>query len=103
MGTTFDAASRISRGCSSRHDTHHDAHTLSSHTFPLRSEFVSVCEGCCSCVSANDGAGLPMSGEGTSRGSRHSPTYKNATRMMKIANGIDQRTAFISIVLAFNP
>ena len=36
-GTTFAFASSTSSGCSSRQDTHHDAHTLSSHTLPRMS------------------------------------------------------------------
>src|SRR5690348_14377294 len=90
-GTTLAFARSIRSGCSTRHDTHQDAHTLSSHTWPRMSAVVSVLPGSCSCASANAGAGLPISGDGTSRGSRNSPTNRNATMTVKMASGSDQR------------
>ena len=37
---------------------------------------------------SNAGAGLPINGEGTSRGSRVSPMARNATRMPKTATAV---------------
>src|SRR3954447_19084305 len=39
-GTTFAFARSSSSGCSTRHETHHDAHTFSSHTCPRMSWLV---------------------------------------------------------------
>src|SRR5208283_1076614 len=91
----FSCASCTSSGCSTRQDTHHDAHTLSNHTLPLRSAGPSVSPGACSLDSRNAGAGLPISGEGTSRGSRLKPTQRKVTRTTKMPKGMVQRNAFI--------
>src|SRR5204863_7635964 len=87
-------ASSTSSGCSTRQDTHHEAHTFRSHTVPFKSPGPSVSFGACSLASANAGAGLPSNGEGTSRGSRLRPTQRKATRTTKIASGSDQRSDF---------
>ena len=46
-GTMFAFASCTSSGCSTRQDTHHDAHTLSSHTWPFMSAGPSFFAGSC--------------------------------------------------------
>ena len=45
MGSSFSRASATSTGCSSRQATHHEAHTLSSHTLPAMSFGLKEMEG----------------------------------------------------------
>src|SRR5688500_5220728 len=78
-------------GCSSRHGARHEAQTLSTHTLPFASPGENILSGCCRCGSLNSGAGLPMSGEGTSRGLSESPTPSITTSAMKMPRGMRYR------------
>src|SRR5688572_16925093 len=78
-------------GCSSRHGAHHEAQTLSTHTLPFASPGENILSGCCRCGSLNSGAGLPMSGEGTSRGLSESPTPSITTSARKMPKGMRYR------------
>src|SRR3569832_213675 len=64
-------------GCSSRQDAHHEAQTLNSHTCPRRSAGPMCLSGACSSGSEKVGAGLSISGEGTSLGRRLRPIARN--------------------------
>src|SRR3982750_3360691 len=94
MGTAPVRARSSNTGCSSRQDTHHDAHTLSNHTLPSMSFCVNGCCGFASCASWKAGAGLPTSGDGTSRGFRRRPMPRNAMSTANAARIIKCR--FIS-------
>jgi hypothetical protein len=84
-------ARSTSIGCSWRQETHHEAQTLSSQTLPCRSFGENVASGWCSCGSVKAGAGLPISGEGTSRGLRLRPMARNTTSTMKMPSGSRKR------------
>src|SRR5665647_2468620 len=80
-----DSAIRI--GCSSRQETHQDAHTLSSQTFPFMSCDENCLAGLYNWGSVNAGAGLFISGEGISCGFSPNPMYRNAANTTKATNG----------------
>ena len=88
MGITFIFDSSIKTGCSSRHDTHHDAHTLSSHTLPRISCGEMTRSAACNCGTLNAGAALLINGDGTSRGLSVSPTPSSSASNRKRPSGI---------------
>jgi hypothetical protein len=66
------------------HGAHHEAQTLRIHTLPSISFCEKVFSGCASSGNSKAGAGLPISGEGTSRGLSVSPTASRPTRAAKM-------------------
>src|SRR6185503_15295095 len=91
MGTAPVRAYSISSGCSSRHDMHHDAQTLSNQMRPRISCAEKDFDGSFSWASLKDGAGLLISGEGTSWGSRPNPIARNTTSTPNITSGMRYR------------
>src|SRR5262245_17332658 len=91
IGTVVQFASPTSTGSSSRHGAHHDAQTFSSHTWPSMSSRANCFSGAWSWASRNAGAGLPTSGEGTSRGFRPRPTKRKPSSATKTASGMRKR------------
>ena len=73
---------RVTTGCSTRHGGHHEAQTLRIHTWPSMSRSEKRLSGVISSGSSKAGAGLPISGEGTSRGLSRSPTASTASKAM---------------------
>src|SRR5450759_2754021 len=87
MGTMFLRASAIRTGCSSLHETHQDAQTLSIQTCPFMSCDENRLAGSCNWGRVKAGAGLFISGEGTSRGFIPSPIYRKTANTTKTTNG----------------
>src|SRR5450759_1473981 len=84
-------------GCSTRHDTHHEPHTLSSHTWPLSSAADRVLSGACSCGNVKAGTAFSLSGDGISRGSRLNPFHRNRTTTVKTVSGRTKRHALMLV------
>ena len=55
MGTMPLRLMSFSTGCSTRHETHHEAHTFSSHTLPFICSGENVACGSCSFASVKAG------------------------------------------------
>src|SRR5258706_7960525 len=78
-----DLASCEITGCSTRQGGHQEAQTFMIQTFPAISFCENVLPGVASSGSSKAGAGLPISGEGTSRGSSLRPAARSATSKAK--------------------
>src|SRR6266849_492821 len=91
MGTSALFANCISAGCSSLQPPHQEAQTFSNQTLPVISFGENIFCGSCSCGSEKSGVGLPIRGDGTSRGLSFSPRPKNPTRTTKTASGSRNR------------
>src|SRR6266542_1635760 len=76
---------------------HHDAHTFNSQTLPRISSAETRLEGTLSCANWNDGAGLLISGDGTSCGSCLRPMARNTTSAMKRTSGITNLVILLSL------
>src|SRR3546814_9357445 len=77
----------MNSGCSSRHATHQDAKTLISETSPSRSALASPSVRPWTGGRANSGTGLPMSADGSSRGSRVNPQPRTTPNARKKTTG----------------
>src|ERR1700692_2802828 len=89
MGTTFCRAISSSASCSWRQASHQVPHTLTMYTWPLNSELLTGRVESITSVSAIDGAGFPISGDGKAWISRFGlrPNANNTTSAMKAAKG----------------
>src|SRR3546814_19960288 len=98
----------MNSGCSSRHATHQDAKTLTSETSPSRSALASPSVRPWTGGRANSGTGLPMSADGSSRGSRVNPQPRTTPNARKKTTGTkntgrtraDDRFACIAVIEA---
>ena len=77
--------------CSCRQAKHQLANTFSSVISPLRSWCVNL-PASFSSGSSNSGAGLPISGDGTSRGFNPSPYHSSATSSANMISGMNRRS-----------
>ena len=98
MSTIPVAAISLRSGCSARHETHQEAQILSSHTFPCISLTEVRASVSSSRGSLNVGAGLPTSGEGTSRGSSLSPIARKIPTITNMTSGSPKRQVLTTLV-----
>ena len=94
MPTTETAcllANSVMTGCSSRQGAHQEAHTFSTHTFPIMLSGEKVLSGACSCGRLKRGAGLLIKGDGTSLGLSVSPIARNDTNTKNPSSGHRKR------------
>ena len=89
-------------GCSSRHAAHQEAQVFSSQTWPNMSFTENCRSGACRCGAINMGAGLPIKGDGISRGSLVRPIAKNTASTTKSASGMNAFfTSYLSWSISF--
>src|SRR5258708_28928870 len=89
IGTTCYLEIASNSSCSTRHSAHQVPHTFTTYTCPLSAALLTMVDGSITLLSANSGAGLPISGEGSAWRSRLGlrPNANNTTSATNAANG----------------